>query len=218
MKKNNYICPICGYDGLQFIPANSYEICPCCGYEFGTFEYNGESLDKYFPDCVEDDEVYDFIRDTWLGQGAKWWSESRKQPTDWSLINQLNNIKGYMFEKNKKAGGFGEFQYCDKDLPIKDLLDYNNIENWKDDSLYIEYATYTSDLFWEYYLPILKNAYIDENKIGFDDFGVNYYTPEQTLFIYNQIKENENLPDREILLAWLKVVIDKYNGFYFLGA
>lgn len=218
MKKINYICPICGYENLEFEPIDSYEICPCCGYEFGSFDYNGEPLEKFFPDYEETNEVFNFIREIWLGQGAKWWSESRKKPTDWNLIKQLNNLNGYMFEKNKKAGGYGEFQYCNKNLPIKELLDYENIENWKDDSLYIEYATHTSDLFWEYYLPLLKNAYIDENKIGFDDYGDNYYTPKQTLDLYNSVKNNKNLPDREVLLKWLKVAIEQSNGFYFLGA
>ena len=41
MEKKNYICPVCGYDGLEEPPYDetglgNYDICPCCGYEFGT--------------------------------------------------------------------------------------------------------------------------------------------------------------------------------------
>jgi hypothetical protein len=38
--KGKYICPICGYDGLEEPPYSedgepSFEICDCCGNEFG---------------------------------------------------------------------------------------------------------------------------------------------------------------------------------------
>lgn len=216
--KNKYICPICGFNELIYKPNNSYEICPCCGYEFGSFEYNNEDLGKYFNNYKETEEVFDFIREIWLNQGAKWWSENKKKPKKMNFIKQLNNIQGFLFKHNKKGSSFGEFQYCHKNLPIKNLLDLKNIEFWKDNSLFVEYATCASDLFWEHYLPLLQYANIDENKIGFDDYGINYYTPKQTQELYNKIKINNNLPDRQILLDWLKIAIEKYNGFYFIGA
>ena len=40
MKKTKYICPVCGFSGLNEAPFGlsnepSYEICPSCGGEFG---------------------------------------------------------------------------------------------------------------------------------------------------------------------------------------
>ena len=210
MKKEKFICPLCGCDYLMFNPAEQKETCPCCKYKFGSFTYNKNDLKKFFQNQEETEGLYLLVRDIWLG--------TNKELKDDNLIKQLNNIEGFIFRKNIKYGGFGEFQYCEKDLPIKELLDYKNIENWKDESLFVEYATNTSELFWNYYLPLLKDAFIDEDKHGFDDYGDNYYTPEQTFFIYKQIKENKNLPDRALFLNWLEIAVQRNKGFYFLGA
>ena len=218
MNKKNYICPICGYDKLIYKPDSSYEICPCCGYEFGSFEYNNESLEKYFHDYQETHEVYNFIRNVWLGNNLEWWSKNNKKPKNWNPIKQLNNLNNYLFETNKKSGGFIEIQYCTKNLPLKDLLNIKNIDNWKEDSLFVEVSTQTEKLFNNFYEPLLKNANLANDAKGFDYYGINYYTKEQTISIYNQIKENINLPDRDVFLNWLQLAIKQFNGFYILGA
>ncbi|AFZ25544.1 hypothetical protein Cylst_3394 [Cylindrospermum stagnale PCC 7417] len=74
-----YLCPVCGYDQLQEPPYGedgtaSYEICPSCGVEFGH----------------DDDECsIEELRQNWLQQGAKWWSQSTPSPQDWEPHEQL---------------------------------------------------------------------------------------------------------------------------------
>lgn len=200
-----YICPICGNNTLDEEPYDkngigTWEMCKCCSFETGMFCETPTSID-----------IFKQYRNIWLEK------LTATQYVDDKLVKQINHIKGWMFEKNIKHSSYGEFQYCKKNLPIKELVDSQNIENWKDDSLFIEYATPIGDIFFKYYLPLLNDAHLENNKLGFDDFGINYYNQEQTLELYNKIKDNKNLPDRTTLLRWLKVAIEKYNGFYFLG-
>ena len=79
-----YICPICGFDGLEEAPFGeddvaSYEICPCCGFEFG-FDAGSQS------------GKYESFRLKWIENGAKWFIPDRR-PKDWDLNEQLKNIK-----------------------------------------------------------------------------------------------------------------------------
>lgn len=218
MKVNKYICPICGYDKLKNNPTqDSYEICPCCGYEFGSFEYNKEDISKYFPKFQENPEVFSFIRNQWIGNNFTWWSKNTQKPKNWNPISQLNNLQNYLFKINKNCGGFAELQYCDKNIPLNNLLDYKNITHWKPTSLFIESGTHAESLFNNYYATLFNNSNLSNNKTGFDYFGINYYNPKQTLNIYNKIKKLKNMPDKEVILNWLKTAIEKYNGFYYLG-
>lgn len=82
----------------------------------------------------------------------------------------------------------------------------------------MEVGYYDDEIFLKSYFDILNCAYLPNREIGFDCFGMNYYTLEQTKQIYEKVKENKKLPDREVLLEWLKPDIEKYNGFYILGA
>jgi hypothetical protein len=86
MKKNKYICPVCGYDDLNEAPykdydaktAASFEICPCCGTEFG----------------YTDDEIsWLELRKRWIKSGHNWFSKTTKKPKKWSYASQLLNIK-----------------------------------------------------------------------------------------------------------------------------
>lgn len=79
----NYICPVCGFDGLKEPPYDkesepSYEICPCCGFEFGFDEDKNK-------------DIYKSFRIKWIKNGAKWFIPQKK-PKDWSLEKQLTNI------------------------------------------------------------------------------------------------------------------------------
>jgi len=78
-----YICPVCGYDGLEEAPydeynCSSYEICVCCGFEYG------------FSDGSEGFNFEDYRR-KWISEGTKW-REPDLKPTNWGLKKQLNNI------------------------------------------------------------------------------------------------------------------------------
>lgn len=91
MQNKNYICPVCGYDGLEFEPNNSYEICSCCGYEFGTLDYEGKDVGAEF-DYKETMNFFSYVRNIWLGNGAEWYSNINQKPQNWDLQNQLKNI------------------------------------------------------------------------------------------------------------------------------
>ena len=106
--------------------------------------------------------------------------------------------------------GFHEIQYCVKDLPIKKLLHWKNIDHWLSDSLYIEAQTAADKFFNEYYDKIF-------GAFGrLDYFGINYFNKEQTQKILCEL-QNQDLPDKNILIDWLEVCVNNYNGFYFLG-
>lgn len=78
-----YICPVCGFDGLEEEPYSqgnepSYEICPCCGFEFG---FNGDN----------NADVFIAFRTIWLNNGGKWFIPNRK-PANWDMQKQLANL------------------------------------------------------------------------------------------------------------------------------
>ena len=79
-----YICPVCGYDGLEEAPYDknncaSYEICRCCGFEYGFHDFSkGETFESY--------------REKWLSNGAVWRIPSYK-PTDWDIEEQFKNLE-----------------------------------------------------------------------------------------------------------------------------
>jgi hypothetical protein len=73
------ICPVCGYNRLEFPPVN-YSICACCGTEFGY-----------------DDRVLTHAQLTmeWVNKGYPWFDEAENKPVGWNADMQLIN------------GGFG---------------------------------------------------------------------------------------------------------------
>lgn len=114
-----YICPICGYDKLEYDPyyngvLASCDICPCCGFEFGV-TYNNE-LDKEIG-IYSEEQAVEYYRKKWILTGALWFYEQiyerdtlpgedcseeeleeikegikRDKPDNWSLADQLKNI------------------------------------------------------------------------------------------------------------------------------
>ncbi len=189
-----YICPICGYDGLEDDPyQETFEICPCCGYEFGA----GEDFDKR--------------RHDWLKSGAKWWFKQENPPQNWNALKQINNIQNYVFERYKRRGEFLEFQLCEKENSGK--IDLKSIKHWQESSLYV----YSENPLFEKYLALLQNALLSNGEIGFDESGINYYSHEKTIELYNKVQKDENLPDKKVLLTWLDDVIKTGHGFYILG-
>lgn len=77
------ICPVCGYDNLRR-PPSDYLICPCCRTEFGVSDYSWSHGE---------------LRQMWISQGAKWFSNRTIAPNGWSPIAQLRNI-GYICNKD----------------------------------------------------------------------------------------------------------------------
>jgi len=206
MSKQKYICPVCGYDGLDE-PAYgkngepSYNICSCCCFEYGVDDSCGyRSLEEDFND----------YRGKWIEKKGCEWFEADQKPQNWELSKQLNNLQGYIFQKNRTYGPYAEFQYCDSKS--------KEISHWKSDSLYMDIGNVIyNDIFYPSYFRILNVAKLPNGEIGFDPFGENYYSPEQTKSIYEQIEKDKKLPDRKVLLDWLKVAVEKKIGFYILG-
>jgi len=78
-----YICPVCGFDGLDAAPygAGEYEICPCCGFQFGVTDDNqGISFHEW--------------REAWIEQGLPWTSKGRPAPLGWNAMEQLRRLQG----------------------------------------------------------------------------------------------------------------------------
>jgi len=73
-----HTCPVCGYDQLEYAPAD-FNICPSCGTEFGYHDANFTHAQ---------------IRQRWLAAGAQWWDRDTPPPPNWSPMAQLRNI-GY---------------------------------------------------------------------------------------------------------------------------
>ena len=78
-----FICPVCGFDRLTEEPYDidgnpSYEICNCCGFEFG----------------FDDLKIinFEYYREKWIEKGTPWFNVKLK-PKNWSLKNQILNIK-----------------------------------------------------------------------------------------------------------------------------
>ena len=90
-----------------------------------------------------------------------------------------------IFKKGVKHGPFMEFQYCEKFLPIKKLFKFKNIRYWAENSLYVEIGAYNR-IFFKSYFDILNCANLPNGENGFDCFGMNYYTLEQTKQIYKK--------------------------------
>jgi hypothetical protein len=73
------ICPVCGYDRLEFPYTEDGTICPSCGTEFG------------YDDFVTDRS---HLRARWILTGARWWDPESAKPLNWDPVRQLLNI-GY---------------------------------------------------------------------------------------------------------------------------
>ena len=73
------ICPICGYDELEY-PINEFDICPCCLCEFGVSDEEWSEVE---------------LRNDWVSHGALWAWESYDipQPANWNARKQFENLK-----------------------------------------------------------------------------------------------------------------------------
>ena len=79
-----YMCPVCGYPGLQEPPrgeatGGSYEICPSCGFQFGVSDDDLGISDGQW-------------RQDWIAAGMPWRSIGVDQPPDWNPTTQVSNV------------------------------------------------------------------------------------------------------------------------------
>lgn len=121
-------------------------------------------------------------------------------------------------EERSKYGGsaFIEIQYCNMppQTAIKELVAVGNIQNWKNDSLYVHMDD--DNIFYQAYSHIFNCGMCNNLKTGIVDlYGINYYAPAMVEMIIEKL--NTKKPeDYEILVEWLAKA-KSYNGFYILG-
>ena len=84
-----YICPACGYNGLEEPPwaerSGSLEICPSCGIQFGYSDFAGG-------DAKARKKLYAAWRQRWREGGLRWWSPGRTPPAGWDPEAQLRRV------------------------------------------------------------------------------------------------------------------------------
>jgi hypothetical protein len=83
---SGFICPICGFDGLEYEPyvgrSGSTEICPCCGFHFGVTEW-----DEFEPITLAE------WRAIWIKDGMPWRSLGNiHPPLNWDPVKQIRNL------------------------------------------------------------------------------------------------------------------------------
>jgi hypothetical protein len=81
-----YLCPVCGYDGLEEPPQDDF-ICPCCATQFGYHDYAHSHAE---------------LRRNWIMAGARWFASWEGVPPGWDPIKQLRNVN-YMATKSDIA-------------------------------------------------------------------------------------------------------------------
>ena len=121
-------------------------------------------------------------------------------------------------EERREWGGsdFIELQYCrhEQGATIQQLVSVEAVTPWQEDSLYI--SGDDMDGFFTHYSAIFCDGVYGNGQSGVVDLcGINYYSPEQSARMIQQVQELRPL-EYPILLDWLKDVT-QYNGFYVLG-
>lgn len=116
-------------------------------------------------------------------------------------------------ERREYGGsGFLEMQFCRLPRETKLAEIVNRIENWKDDSLYID----DEDKFYREYGDIFDSGFYSNLERGtVDVYGINYYPPEYVGMLLARIAVRKPA-GYESVLGWLRDA-EKYNGFYILG-
>lgn len=72
----NYLCPVCGYDRLEF-PPEDHMICPACGTQFGYHDANRSHAE---------------LRRLWLAHGARWHDPYTPPPPGWDPYRQVQQL------------------------------------------------------------------------------------------------------------------------------
>lgn len=87
-----YICPVCGYDGLDEEPYGknfnpSYNICECCGFEYGYSEDHDVDLGYILAPNEMKEAIFQLYRKQWIEGGAV-----VRFPDDYPTKYQKNGI------------------------------------------------------------------------------------------------------------------------------
>ena len=119
-------------------------------------------------------------------------------------------------EERREYGGsaFIEMQFCrlPVETKIKDIVAVKSINNWLNDSLYIN----DEDVFFQEYSQIFNCGIYNNLKSGVVDlYGINYYEPSFIDTIITKLYEEKPI-DYESLVEWLNKA-KQFNGFYILG-
>ena len=119
-------------------------------------------------------------------------------------------------DERRAYGGsaFIELQFCKLPpaTPIKKIIAVNSIEDWKNDSLYVN----DENSFYETYSHIFVDGIYHNLQTGVVDiYGINYYNPSLTESIIERVI-SEKPADYEALVAWIEEA-KLHNGFYILG-
>lgn len=100
------------------------------------------------------------------------------------------------------------------DTTVETLVSGDNIEFWKDDSLYVHIEEDTQ--FYQDYSHIFNCGIYNNLNTGIVDlYGINYYAPPLIDSIIDRIYQAEP-EDYKTLTEWL-INAKKHNGFYILG-
>lgn len=105
-----YICPVCGFDGLDEPAYNefsdpSFEICSCCRFQFG----DDDDVEIEAGVFMQREETHTNYREVWIESGAPIFQteyypqqfQSDDTVTKEHLIEQLKNIG--IYETNRKG-------------------------------------------------------------------------------------------------------------------
>lgn len=88
--RDQYLCPVCGYDRLDEPPwdneSPSDEICPSCGTHFGYDDAAGGS-------AAQRQARHRDLRERWKAAGCPWFSRTAWQPEDWNPRTQLVSVE-----------------------------------------------------------------------------------------------------------------------------
>lgn len=128
----------------------------------------------------------------------------------------FHKFKNQEERRNYGGSAFIEIQFCNmpSDTTTEMLVSVDNIEFWKNDSLYVYIEE--DSLFYQEYRHIFNCGIYSNLNTGIVDlYGINYYAPALIDSIIDRIYQVEP-EDYKILIEWLINAKD-YNGFYIFG-
>lgn len=128
----------------------------------------------------------------------------------------FHKFKNQEERRNYGGSAFIEIQFCNmpSDTTTEMLVSGDNIEFWKDDSLYVSIEE-DSQFYQEYSHIFNCGIYSNLNTGIVDLYGINYYAPHLIDSIIDRIYQAEP-KDYKALTEWL-INAKKHNGFYILG-